>query len=368
MKTMNLDIQPIQSWIPNIQRPLIISGPCSAESEEQVITTASLLAETGKVDVLRAGIWKPRTRPGSFEGVGSVGLKWLQAAKKETGLPVAVEVANVKHVYEALKHGVDILWLGARTTVNPFSVQEIADALQGVDAIVLVKNPINPDLNLWIGAIERIAKAGITRIGAIHRGFSKYGPSKYRNEPNWQIPIDLMRTLPELPMICDPSHISGNRELLAPVSQKALDLNFHGLMIESHVNPSVALSDAKQQVTPVDFNTIVDNLILRDTTLADNSNPLGELRSEIDRIDDELLSLLAGRMQVSRDIGEFKKANNLTILQAARWEDILQKAIEKGVANGLSKEFIAGYLKSIHLESINQQTKVMNGEGVVVAS
>lgn len=363
-----LKITPIQDWFPGIKRPVIISGPCSAESEEQMLTTCKQLADTGKVDILRAGVWKPRTRPNSFEGVGSIGLKWLQKAKEETGLKTAVEVANIKHVYEALKHGVDILWIGARTTVNPFSVQEIADALQGIDATVLVKNPINADLELWIGAIERIYKAGITKIGAIHRGFSKYGETKYRNAPQWQIPIELKRRIPEVAMICDPSHICGNREMLEAVSQEAMDLNYEGLMIESHCDPSVALSDAKQQVTPERFKEIVTGLVLRKDKLEgkEAAATIEMLREEIDHFDDEILHLLSKRMEVAENIGRYKKEKGMTILQTDRWNHIIQDAMEKGQKFGLSEEFIERYLKAVHQESINHQNEVMNVKDIPV--
>ncbi|MEN7551816.1 chorismate mutase [Rapidithrix thailandica] len=359
-----MTIEPIQNWFPEIERPLIISGPCSAETEEQLISTCQQLAATGEVDVLRAGIWKPRTRPNNFEGVGSIGLKWLQKAKELTGLRTAVEVANIKHVYEALKHGVDILWIGARTTVNPFSVQEIADALQGVDATVLVKNPINADLELWIGAIERIHKAGVRKIGAIHRGFSKYGESKFRNAPQWQIPIELKRRLPEIAMICDPSHICGNREMLAEISQEAMDLNFDGLMIESHRTPDQALSDAKQQVTPDRLAEITKGLVLRKDKAESNGSPspIDLMRSQIDQFDSEILTLLSSRMEVAKNIGKYKKENNVTILQPERWNQILQSSIEKGQNKGLSEEFIEKYLKAVHQESINHQNVVMNIE------
>jgi 3-deoxy-7-phosphoheptulonate synthase len=361
MKTEEkLAFKPALEWFPNIERPLIISGPCSAETEEQTISTCVELAKTGQVDVLRAGIWKPRTRPNNFEGVGSPGLQWLTKAKELTGLKTAVEVANIKHVYEALKHGVDILWIGARTTVNPFSVQEIADALKGIDIPVLIKNPINADLELWIGAIERIQQAGITRIGAIHRGFSKYGETKYRNAPQWQLPIELKRRMPELPLICDPSHICGNREMLAGVAQEALDLNYDGLMLESHINPDKALSDAKQQVTPERLGEIVKGLVLRDSAPKNGDESLEMLRKRIDQCDDDIMNLLGKRMQIAENIGQYKKNNNITILQTTRWNEILKHANEKGKQLGLSEEFVERFLKAIHQESINHQNTVMN--------
>lgn len=349
----------IKKWnIIDQPRPVIISGPCSAESEEQVVETAQQLAGLGKVDILRAGIWKPRTRPGSFEGVGVEALKWIKSAGKETGLPVSVEVANAKHVYEALKHQIDIVWIGARTSVNPFSVQEIADALEGVDIPVLIKNPVNPDIELWVGAIERVLKAGITRVGAIHRGFTRFAPGKYRNEPQWQIPIELKRRYPELNIICDPSHICGKRDCIQQVSQRALDLDFQGLMIESHIDPANALSDKDQQVTPEQLDTILDSLVIRRMNGANDL--LGDLRTRIDQIDDELLQLFSKRMEVAEEIGNYKKQNNITILQTGRWNEIIEKTMLKAGKLGLSKPFIERMLKAIHQESINHQNSVMN--------
>jgi len=352
----------VQEWFPGmgLERPIIISGPCSAESEEQMMETCTQLAATGKVDVLRAGIWKPRTRPGSFEGIGSEGLQWLTKAKEATGLKTAVEVANVKHVYEALKNGVDILWIGARTTVNPFSVQEIADALKGVDIPVMIKNPINADIELWIGAIERIHGAGINRIGAIHRGFAKHGEKKFRNAPQWQIPIELKRRIPDIPLICDPSHICGNRENLFSISQEAMDLNYDGLMIESHRDPNNAWSDAKQQVVPERVAEMIENLEVR-TEKAENGESLLEgYRGQIDQYDDEILALFAQRMKVADNIGLYKKEHGVTILQGKRWDEILNHAIDKGEKAGLSAEFVERYLKAVHQESINHQNEVMN--------
>jgi chorismate mutase len=352
----------IGEWEEYRERPFLISGPCSAESEEQVMATARELAALNKVSIYRAGIWKPRTRPNSFEGVGVTGLKWLKMVKQETGLLVGTEVANEKHVYEALKYGVDMLWIGARTSVNPFTVQEIADALKGTDVIVFVKNPVNPDIELWVGAIERIAKAGIKKLGAIHRGFSSYVKTQYRNQPNWQIPIELRRRIPDLPIICDPSHISGAREYLYEISQKAMDLNFDGLMLESHINPDVALSDASQQVTPNELKELLSRLILRNVSPTDPRllDVLGELRQQIDIYDDHLLDLLEQRMKVSETIGRYKKENNITILQSVRWDEIVKKAMAKGLAKGLSAELIDSMFKAIHQESINRQMRVMN--------
>jgi chorismate mutase len=344
-----------------IKRPIVIAGPCSAETEEQVLKTAKALAKQ-KVDLFRSGIWKPRTRPNSFEGVGTEGLRWLRRVKEETGLPVTIEVANGKHVYEALKFGVDVLWIGARTTVNPFSVQEIADALEGVDVPVLIKNPINPDLNLWIGAVERIYKAGIRRIGVVHRGFSSFGDAQYRNTPRWQIPIELMRKHPNLTFICDNSHICGNRDMLQKVAQKAMDLNFHGIMTEVHPDPDNAWSDAKQQVTPKVFEQLMKQLVLRKETSSDEDfiENIEDLRHQIDHIDNELLNLLGKRMQIADNIGQYKKKKNIAILQPTRWNEILKHAVKKGAKKGLSKEFMSSVLKAIHQESINHQEQIMN--------
>jgi len=326
------------------------------------MATATALARIPEVSVFRAGIWKPRTRPDSFEGVGVEGLKWLRNVKHETGLMVGTEVANEKHVYEALKYGVDLLWIGARTSVNPFTVQEISDALQGVDVMVLVKNPINPDLELWIGAIERIARAGITRIGAIHRGFSSYEKTIYRNQPNWQLPIELRRRFPDLPIICDPSHISGTREFLYELSQKAMDLNFDGLMLESHIDPDHALSDASQQITPDELHELLSRLILRNPVASDPKllDILGELRQQIDVFDDALLDILEKRMKVAQTIGQYKKDNNITILQPTRWDEIIRKVVINGQVKGLSREVIDTIFKAIHQESINHQMRIMN--------
>lgn len=353
----------MSGWgLPETERPFIIAGPCSAETEEQVVKTAIEIAKNKKVDAFRAGIWKPRTRPNTFEGVGSVGLQWLKTVKQETGLMTSTEVANVKHVYEALKSGIDILWIGARTSANPFAVQEIADALQGVDMPIFVKNPVNPDLELWIGAMERIANAGISRIGAIHRGFSSYEKSPYRNVPQWAIPIELRRRMPDLPIICDPSHIAGKRDLIYEIAQKALDLNHDGLIIETHIDPDSALSDAKQQVTPQGLVDLLTKIVLRDpqTDNPEFIHTLEELRSVIDKLDDQILELMSERMSVSKKIGQYKKENNITILQSGRWSDIIKKVEEKGTQKGLSNEFVDKLFKAIHLESINHQLKVMN--------
>lgn len=344
--------------------PIFISGPCSAETEEQLIQTALRLAKLGKIDLLRAGIWKPRTKPGNFEGVGAVGLPWMQKARDLTGIPFTVEVANTAHVEEALKHEADVLWLGARTTVNPFSVQEIADALKGVDIPVMIKNPINPDLNLWIGGIERIQKAGIKQVGAIHRGFSSFGATEYRNKPMWHIPIELKRLFPELPIICDPSHICGRRDTLLSVAQKAADLDLNGLMLESHITPDEAWSDASQQITPEVLGELLDKVVWRKEK-ADKeniTNDLAKFRVQINQIDDELLTLLGNRMKIAEKIGRYKKDNNLTILQTHRWNDVLNKGVEEGKKKGLTDKFLRKYLDAVHIESINRQDRIMNEE------
>jgi chorismate mutase len=344
------------------KRPLIISGPCSAETEEQVIETAQRLAKTGQIDMLRAGIWKPRTKPGLFEGIGAKGLPWMQQAKKITGLPVTVEVATGKQVQDALTFDVDVLWIGARTTVNPFSVQEVADALRGVDVPVLIKNPINPDLELWTGAVERVARAGVKNIGLIHRGFSSYGNTEYRNAPMWHLAIEMKRRNPGMPIICDPSHICGRRDILQDVSQVSVDLDFDGLMVESHIDPDNAWSDAKQQVTPERLAEILGAIKWRSETSSekDFQTALAAMREQINQLDDELLQILGQRMKVADKIGEFKKNNNITILQTRRWNDILERAMQKGEKLGLSREFITKYFDAVHLESISHQNKIMN--------
>ncbi|MDB5026211.1 MAG: 3-deoxy-7-phosphoheptulonate synthase [Mucilaginibacter sp.] len=359
---LDLKIQPLNSWIKTGKEPLLIAGPCSAETEEQLVATAHLLAKTGRVTALRAGIWKPRTRPGEFEGIGSIGLKWLSRAKEETGLPTAVEVATAKHVEEALKAGVDILWVGARSTVNPFTVQEIADALKGVDVPVMVKNPVNPDLSLWIGALERINNAGITKLAAIHRGFSSHEKTAFRNEPMWDLAISLKTHAPELPIINDPSHICGNRELLGYIAQKAVDLDMQGLMIESHIDPSVAWTDAKQQVTPSALVEIIERLTLRKPEIKGNDlkDKLAELRNQIDKIDDFVFQKMAERMKIVEKIGNYKKENGITILQVNRWDEILNKRTAYARALNLSTEFAEKLLELIHSESIRKQTEIMN--------
>jgi chorismate mutase len=350
-----------QDWGLDIGSELRIFGPCSVESPEQVMDTVTGLAPHG-VDIIRGGIWKPRTRPNSFEGVGSPGLKWLKEAGEAVGKPVMTEVANVKHVYEALRCGIDVLWIGARTTTNPFAVQEIADALEGVDIPVLVKNPVNPDVELWVGAVERLIKAGIRKVAAIHRGFSVYGKSRYRNQPQWELPIELRRRHPELPIVCDPSHICGNRELLAPVAQKAFDLGFDGLMLEVHISPDKALSDAKQQITPERLGELLGSLVRRQP---DTDNPvfhhqLEHLREEINELDHKLIDLLAERMGVSERIGRYKKENNITIFQHSRWSEIVEDRVRYGEQKGLSGDTLGEILQMIHKESIRCQTRVMN--------
>jgi chorismate mutase len=359
---LNLKLEPLSTWVKTKHEPLLIAGPCSAETEDQLLATAHLLAKTGKVSVLRAGIWKPRTRPGEFEGIGSIGLTWLKRAKEETGLPTAVEVANAKHVEEALAAGVDILWVGARSTVNPFTVQEIADALKGVDIPVMVKNPVNPDLQLWVGALERFNNAGITKLAAIHRGFSSFEKTAFRNEPMWELAIQLKTLCPELPIINDPSHICGNRELIQYVAQKALDLDMQGLMIESHLDPSVAWTDAKQQLTPAALSELMELLTLRKPESKDKefTDKLADLRTSIDKIDDQIIQKIAERMQVVQKIGEFKRDNGVTILQVNRWDQIMNKRSAFAKALKLDLNFTGKLLELIHSESIRKQTEIMN--------
>lgn len=355
-----LNIVSLEEWGFNLKRPVIISGPCSAETEEQVMETALGLADKG-IDILRAGIWKPRTRPNTFEGMGREALPWLKAAGKAIGKPVAVEVANKDHVFECLKAGVDILWIGARTTVNPFAVQEIADALKGVNIPVVVKNPINPDLSLWIGAIERINLVGITKIAALHRGFSSYEKTQYRNQPKWEIPIELRRLHPELPIFNDPSHICGTRELIEKVSQKALDLDFDGLMIESHCNPQKAWSDAEQQVTPEQLGGILSRLVVRSHSApVEVTNALEQLRQNIDRIDNYLMELLSERMDIAERIGEYKRDNGVTVLQTSRWDEIVKDRVKTGMSKELSETFIKELFEAVHQESIRKQMVVLN--------
>lgn len=361
---VNLNITPLEKWANLKSKPLIIAGPCSAETPEQLMATAEGLKNLN-VDVFRAGIWKPRTRPNSFEGTGAEGLQWLADVRKEYGIPVGTEVANTQHVEAALKAGIDVLWIGARTTVSPFSMQEMADALQGVkDVTVLVKNPTHPELGLWIGAFERLNKAGITKLGAIHRGFSTYDKSKFRNIPIWQIPIELRRIAPNIPIVCDPSHICGKRDLIFEISQKAMDLNFDGLMIETHITPDTAWSDADQQVTPERLGEIMSELKVR-VASSDNQifiDSLEELRKKIDNIDRELIETLAARMTIVEKIGEYKKDNNVTTFQVQRWDDIMKNRAELAKKMNLSEAFITEIYKIIHEESIRKQTEIMKTE------
>ncbi len=350
------------SWLDNMQlnHPLVIAGPCSAETESQMLEVAHELKNTDAT-VFRAGVWKPRTRPGSFEGIGAKALPWLQKVKSQTGMLTAVEIANAQHAKLALEFDIDVLWIGARTTVNPFAIQEIAEAIQGTDKIVLVKNPINPDLALWIGAIERFYKMGVTNLGAIHRGFSSFRKSKYRNIPSWQIPIDLKAKYPTLPIINDPSHICGNREGIFDVSQTALDLKFNGLMIETHCNPDEAWSDAKQQIKPARLVEIMNELRVRKPRFEkeESLSKLDAFRKEINSKDDQLLETLSERMQIVESIGKAKKESNVAVLQNSRWQEILQNMVEKGEEQGLSKIFIEKIFKAIHEESIAHQEKII---------
>ena len=348
-------------WLKQLMDGLfVIAGPCSAESEEQLLKTALALKEIPAVRVFRAGIWKPRTRPNSFEGVGVKGLKWLKNVKEKTGLATAVEVANQSHVFEALKFGVDVLWIGARTTANPFSVQEIADALQGVNIPVWVKNPVNPDLQLWIGALERLNNAGIHRLGTIHRGFTTHERTPYRNAPKWQIPIELKRLVPDIPLICDPSHIAGSSQFLQELSQKALDLTMTGLMIETHPNPENALSDAKQQILPSALSELLRNLKMRSNDESMSDDILAGLRRESNAVDYELLEILSRRMDVVRRIGEYKKEHNLAILQVQRWQEVIEDRLETGDMLGLEKKFVKDIYEILHSYAIKLQSAVMN--------
>ena len=352
------DIKPLSFDGVNPDKPLVIAGPCSAESENQVLDTAKSLAKNG-IKIFRAGIWKPRTKPGGFEGVGIKGLLWLQEVKKETGMLTATEVANHEHVIAALDSGVDILWIGARTSANPFAMQEIADALKGHnDVTVLVKNPVNPDIELWIGAMLRIYNAGVRRIGAIHRGFSTYGKHLFRNEPQWHIPIELHRRIPNLPIICDPSHIGGRRELIAPLCQQSMDLGFDGLIVEAHCDPDKAWSDAKQQVTPEVLDYILSLLVIRDEHTT--TEGLTSLRKQIDELDNQIMDILAKRMRVCREIGHYKKEHNMTVLQASRYNEILSKRGVQGSLCGMGPEFVAKVFESIHEESVRQQIEIIN--------
>jgi chorismate mutase len=358
---LNLKINPLEKWAKLKSKPLVIAGPCSAETPEQLLATAKGLQGL-KVDILRAGIWKPRTRPNAFEGAGEDGLKWLAEVKKELGMPIGTEVADAQHIELALKYGVDVLWIGARTTVSPFAIQAIADALKGVKNVaVLVKNPTHPELGLWIGAFERLNQAGIENLGAIHRGFSTYDKTKFRNVPVWQIPIELRRLAPQIPIICDPSHIGGKRALIAEISQKAMDLNFDGLMIETHIDPDNAWSDADQQVTPERLGEILSDLKIRDANSTDKdfNDHLDDLRKKIDNIDRELIEVLAARMSIVEKIGEYKKDNNVTTYQVKRWDEIMKNRADLAKKMNLSEGYITEIYKIIHEESIRKQTEIM---------
>ncbi len=362
--TFKIDINPIKAWLPTIDNPLLISGPCSLESEEQTLETARLLAKDKRVFVFRGGVWKPRTRPGSFEGVGSIGLKWLQMVKEETGLPVGTEVANALHTEEALKAGLDVLWIGARSTASPFVVQEIADVLKGTDAVVMIKNPVNPDVQLWMGAVERISQAGIKNMVAIHRGFTPFRETKYRNYPNWKTVIELKRNMPNLPIICDPSHIAGSREYLFEISQKAFDMGMDGLMLESHRDPSCAMSDATQQLTPEDLGKLLDKLVIRNENAnnPDFENQLDVLRNRIDAIDSELLEMLASRVEIVKQIGQYKRENNVTALQMNRWTQLMENRVNVGKTMDLNETFVKILFQLIHEDSVRMQTEIMDEE------
>jgi chorismate mutase len=360
----NLKVMPISHWLPKIDNPLLISGPCSLESEEQALSTARELAKDKRVFIYRGGIWKPRTRPGMFEGVGSIGLEWLKLVKQETGLMTGTEVANAQHVEECLKAGVDVMWIGARSTASPFVVQEIADVLKGTDQIIMVKNPVNPDVQLWVGALERLNQAGLKNLVAIHRGFTPFSETKYRNFPNWKTVIELKRILPNLPIICDPSHISGKREYLYEISQKAFDIGLDGLMIESHIDPSCALSDKEQQVTPADLAKILDKLVIRYASSEDPQfeNKLENLRARIDSIDHEIMEVLAQRMGIVKQIGEYKKENKVTALQINRWSQIMEDRSRLAEKLSLDDAFIKALFQLIHEDSVRQQSEIMDKE------
>lgn len=361
---LELEINPIKHWLPQINNPLIIAGPCSLETEEQAMDTARQLVKDHRVFVYRGGVWKPRTRPGSFEGIGSIGLKWLQMVREETGMPVGTEIANAQHAEEALKAGLDVLWIGARSTASPFVVQEIADVVQGTDAVVMVKNPVNPDVQLWVGAFERLSRAGIKNLVAIHRGFTPFRETEYRNYPNWKTVIELRRLMPNLPIICDPSHIGGKREYLFDISQKAFDMGLDGLMIESHRDPSCALSDKEQQLTPTDLAKLLDRLVIRNVK-TDNKlfeNQLELLRNRIDALDRELLETLSARMEIARLIGQYKKENNVTAFQVSRFSEIMDKRVKLGESLNLNPHLVQQLFHHIHEDSVRMQTEIMDQE------
>jgi len=357
-----LNILPISEWFTGLKAPLLIAGPCSAESEEQVIETAHGIAKIGKVQILRVGIWKPRSRPGTFEGAGDEALQWLKRVKTETGLLTTVEVATPMHVEKAIAAGVDILWLGARTTSNPFSVEQIAQALKGIDIPVMVKNPVNPDLELWIGTLERLNRAGIIKLVAVHRGFYPYEKTRLRNIPKWELAIDLKSKFPNLPILCDPSHIAGQASLVAEIAQKALNLSLDGLMIEVHRNPSQALSDAKQQLTPLQLDLMLKELVFRSPSSQNSEfvDKLEQLRNKIDSIDQQMIDLLAQRMRIVEEIGEYKKKNNVSVFQLRRWENILKSRVEYGIRLDLDEEYIKNLLQLVHKESIRKQADILN--------
>ncbi len=356
-----MKIETLESWEMGIKKHVIMAGPCSAETEEQLLETSRRIKEVG-VKIIRAGIWKPRTRPNQFEGIGEEALRWIQNVKKETGLKFAVEVATPKHVYEAIKHNIDILWIGARSTTNPFTVQEIAEALRGADVPVMIKNPINPDLALWLGAIERITNVGVKKIGAIHRGFSSFKQTKYRNLPVWQIPLELKRQMPDMPLICDPSHIGGRRELIFDIAQNAMDLDYDGLIIETHRDPEHAWSDAAQQITPEALGAIIKNLKYRTPTSQDRDfiSVLGELREQIDHVDRELFEVMSQRMEIVEKMGLYKKQNNVTVFQKNRWQEISETRNKWAEELGLNPEFMWDLFKLIHDASIRRQEYIMN--------
>ena len=361
---IELDILPISRWLPNIDNPLLISGPCSLETEEQAMATARELVKDKRVHVYRGGVWKPRTRPGMFEGIGSIGLEWLKMVKAETGLPVGTEVANAQHTEECLKAGVDVLWIGARSTGSPFVVQEIADVLKGTDTVVMVKNPMNPDLSLWMGALERINRVGIKKLVGIHRGFSPFQETKYRNYPGWKTYIEMRREMPNLPIICDPSHIAGKREFVGEISQKAFDMGFDGLMIESHIDPSCALSDKDQQFTPAALGQLLDKLIIRQQSFTDAEygNKLDQLRGRIDALDLELMELLATRVGIVKEIARYKKNNNVMALQIDRWTKMMNNRVENAGKLSLDPTFIKILFQLIHEDSVRMQTELIDTE------
>ena len=362
--SIELDILPVKSWLPSIDNPLLIAGPCSLETEEQTLATARELAKDKRVFVFRGGVWKPRTRPGSFEGIGSIGLEWLKRVKEETGLPVATEVANAQHTEECLKAGVDVVWIGARSTGSPFAVQEIADVLKGTDTVVAVKNPMNPDLSLWMGALERLNRVGIRKLVGIHRGFSPFQETKYRNYPGWKTYIELRRSMPNLPIICDPSHIAGRREYLYEISQKAFDMGFDGLIIESHIDPSCALSDKEQQLTPADLFKLLDKLVIRaeHSTNTEYETQLDLLRSRIDSLDTELIELLAARNEIVKQIAMYKKNNNVMALQIDRWTKMMNSRVATASKMELDPVFIKILFQLIHEDSVRMQTELIDNE------